>query len=538
MLREPAVSELDALLRRDHTLHGGTLFGLDGFVVEIQARAVEKLKRPQPWKNCAKLSGMARGAINESLDRISGAFSKLAIPQPSVEILINLAPADLPKEGTWLDLPLAIIMLQSAGFLPDLHESFEGQYILLGEVGLHGEIRKVPGVLSIAHVAKAGQVIICPAGNEKECALILAKPGHEGCKICPVERLEQVIEFFCGKKKLENALKAGIKYEHFSNDGLDFARIKGQEKAKEGALIAAAGGHNLLLVGPPGEGKSLIAKALPSILPKLTNEEMVQITRIYSACGELIEDGLVITHRPMRTVHHSASKERIVGGGAGVPRPGEITLSHLGVLFLDEFAEFSESTLNQLRQPLEDGKITISRVKASIEFPSQFTLVAAMNPCPCGYLGGERCNCAPTDVKRYQKKISGPILDRIDLHVEIQPLSVDERLSQADGVNSSELRKRVHLARARQEKRFSGRGIPFNAAIPGGYILDYCQFSDSGLDAYKEVLNSSHLTTRSSDRLAKVARTVADLYNSDSIDASHVKRAASFISGGKLQGCF
>jgi magnesium chelatase family protein len=375
------------LLQRDHTLNGGILFGLDGFVIEMQARAMAKAYSPGAAPDLTKITGMARGAINESCDRIKGAFAKLAIPDSDVEILINLAPADLPKEGTWLDLPLAILMLQASGHLPDLPEHIEGDFILLGEVGLHGEIRRVPGALSIAYTAKPGQVLLVPSGNEKECALILARPGHEGCKVYPVSTLEEVIEFFQGKRVLENALKSGLKFDDHIPKAVDFGLILGQERAKEGAIIAAAGGHNLLLIGPPGEGKSLIASAIPGILPRLSRPEMVDLTKIYSAYGALEKDGTAVTRRPMRNVHHTASKASLVGGGSGIPRPGEITLAHLGVLFLDEIAEFSRATLEALRQPIESGRIVVSRVGGSFEYPCRFTLVAAMNPCPCGFYG-------------------------------------------------------------------------------------------------------------------------------------------------------
>jgi len=256
-------------------------------------------------------------------------------------------------------------MLQAAGILPDLAEHKEGDYILLGELGLHADVRRVPGALSLAYIAKPGQRLIVPTGNEKECALILAKPGHEGCCVCPVSTLDEVIDFFQGKRKLEDALRQKIEFENAVPKAVDFGLIRGQERAKEAAVITAAGGHNLLLIGPPGEGKSLLASALPGILPRLSNDEKVHLTRIYSACGALDRDGMAVTRRPMRNVHHTATKQSLVGGGSGVPRPGEITLAHLGVLFLDEIAEFSGATLESLRQPIESGEIVLSRVRAS-----------------------------------------------------------------------------------------------------------------------------------------------------------------------------
>jgi len=508
---------------------------LDGYIIEIQARAMEVLPRPQSWSDVTKISGMARGSVSESLDRISGAFAKLRIPNPQVSILVNLAPPDLPKDGTWLDLPLSIILLQAAGILPDLAEHLEGDYILLGELGLHGEIRRVPGALSIAFCAKPGQKLIVPAGNEKEAALILAKPGHDGCGVYPASTLDEVIHYFRGDGKLENALKNGIRFDSLIDRAVDFGAIKGQSEAKEAACIAAAGGHNLLLIGPPGEGKSLLASAIPGILPRLSDEEKVQLTRIYSAYGALERDGVAVTRRPMRSVHHTASRQALVGGGSKIPRPGEITLAHLGVLFLDEIAEFSTATLEALRQPIETGEIVISRVGATLAYPSRFTLVAAMNPCPCGYYGTDGCNCAVAEVRKYQRKLSGPIVDRIDLQVELQRLSTEERFAQEEQGVSPRLRAKVESARDRQNRRFSGQGIPFNAAIPGGKVMEYCSFDEGGLARFKHAVHTNTLSTRSMDRLAKVSRTIADLDERDHIGDRHVRRSEAFVVGGMLR---
>lgn len=526
------------LLDRNHSLNGGIVFGIDGYVVEIQARAIDVLSSPSPVTDVTKISGMAGGAIREAKDRILGAFSRLRIPPSPVGILINLAPASLEKAGTWLDLPLAIIMLQAAGHLPDLPDHKEGDYILLGELGLHGEVRRVPGALSVAHIAKPGQSLIVPTGNEKESALILAKPGHENCGVYPVSTLEEVLDFFKGKRRLDNALKQPVKFEPAVEKCVDFSKIRGQKKAKDAALISAAGGHNMLLVGPPGEGKSMLASALPGILPRLRDHEKVELTRIYSACGALEQDGFAVTRRPMRSIHHSASIASLVGGGSGLARPGEITLAHLGVLFLDELAEFSRSTLDTLRQPIESGEVSISRVNGTVKYPCYFTLVAAMNPCPCGYFGSDRCTCSDGAISAYQGKISGPLLDRIDLQVDIQALSVDERFSKEEGRNSAQLRAIVQRARDKQAERYEGENIPFNAAMPGGHVLDYCNFSDEGFTHYKSVIGQQTLSTRSVDRLAKVARTIADLADEDSVRPSHVDKAATFVVGGMLRKGF
>ncbi|WP_315852336.1 YifB family Mg chelatase-like AAA ATPase [Paludisphaera rhizosphaerae] len=314
----------------------------------------------------------------------------------------------------------------------------------------------------------------------------------------------------------------------------DFGLIRGQAKSKEAACIAAAGGHNLLLIGPPGEGKSLMASALPGILPRLSDEEKVQLTRIYSAYGALEKDGVAVTRRPMRTIHHTASRQSVVGGGSRIPRPGEITLSHLGVLFLDEIAEFSTSTLEALRQPMESGEIQISRVGATLSYPARFTLVAAMNPCPCGYYGTDLCRCKNVDVRKYQRKLSGPILDRIDLQVELSRLSTDERFAETKE-ESPRLRALVERARERQRKRFAGLPIPHNAAMPGGRVLEYCNFGEDARASLRSIVDRNVLSTRSMDRLCKVARTVADLKDCEQVEPAHLEKAAEFVVGGMLR---
>jgi magnesium chelatase family protein len=531
------VARLQQLLKRDHSLTGAVLYGIDGRLIELQARAVEVFKGgSKSWARATTISGMARGAVSEALDRISGAFAKYAIPEPRVGVLINLAPADLPKEGTWLDLPIAVIMLQAAGMLPDLQAEHEEELIVIGELGLHGELRRVPGALSAAFQARPGQTLIVPEGNAKECALLTVNPAHKGCKVVSAETLAEVIEFFRGERTLENVRSRKLTFEQVIPKAVDFGRIKGQERAKEAALLAAAGGHNLLLIGPPGEGKSLLAGAIPGILPGLGESERVELTRIYSAAGELEHDGLIVTRRPMRTVHHTASKQAMVGGGSGLARPGEITMAHLGVLFLDELPEFPRGNIEALRQPIESGEIQISRVGGTMTFPSRFTLVAAMNPCPCGFYGTERCTCKEADVRRYQSKLSGPILDRIDLQVEMTRLTLEERFAEGAEEVSPRLREKVEKARARQAERFAGTGVPFNAAIPGGRVREYCGFSEAGFARYREVIEKSELSTRSMDRLAKVARTCADLAERETVEGEDVDKAAGFVIGGALRG--
>jgi len=531
-LKMPSNPEL--LCEKDHTLHGGILHGLDGKMITIQARA-GAVCDDLSWRSSVEILGMARQAVKEAVLRIESAFAKYKIPAPLVQIRINLAPADLPKEGVWLDLPLAVIMLQAAGYLPDFSEKTEQQYVLFGEVGLHGDLRRVPGALSIAMEAKPGQRLIVPAGNERECVAIREHPQYESCRVLAAASLEEVILFFGEKKPFKTHKIDLAEYAQYQTPSCDFERIKGQSTAKDAAVIAAAGGHNLLLVGPPGEGKSLIAAAMTTILPKLSKAEQVELTRIYSAAGELTEDGMVVAHRPMRCVHPSATKVAIVGGGSGVPSPGEITKAHLGILFLDEIAEFASGALDQLRQPLESGVIQISRAVGTFVFPARFTLVAAMNPCPCGWWPSDRCSCAENKRKKYQKTISGPLLDRIDLQVDVERLSSEDRFSDEKPESSSAMRLKVEKVRAIQQERYKGTQIPFNAAMPGGHIRDYCNFEDSAFGTYKAIVDSNTFSTRSMDRLAKVARTIADLADKKQIESNHVEHAASYLTKGILR---
>jgi len=561
----------------DHTLQSGILFGIEGVRIELQARYIPKppkrkrVKRDGftdfedvppdeiPWSKAIDITGLASAEVKETVQRIEGAFVKYDISPPLGQVLVNLAPAGIPKFGTALDLPIALVVLQAVGLLPDWPAEFERQYVFVGEVGLHGDLRPIQGALPIAFVLRDGESLILPKGNEKEACLVLGTRDRAKCNILPAATFAEVMEFARGKAKLPNAAANPPEFVPAVTKGTDFSVIKGQTAAKRAMEIAAAGGHNVLLSGPPGEGKSLLAGALPTILPRLTDEEKVDLTRIYSARGMLTEDGMIVSRRPFRPCHHTISKEALIGGGSKSPGPGEISLAHRGVLFLDELPEFSRGALEALRQPLESGEVQIARVGASFVFPCRFTLIAAMNPCPCGYAGQHlckgcnqlcanpttcdhcgktemkpRCICAPAAVTKYRKKLSGPILDRIDLKVDIQALTTEQKFAAASAESSADVRARVEAARTRQLERYKGTSILSNAAIPGGQLLKWCVFTDEGLKAYRGVLEGRHFSTRAGDRLAKTARTIADLSGAEKIEPAHILEAEKFLSGSVL----
>lgn len=475
---------------------------------------------------------MARGAVKESLDRIQGALDKLGLGQTPVDIVVNLAPADIVKDGTTLDLPIAIVLLQCAGYLPD--KDLGDTYLMFGEIGLNGEIRKVRGALALAFTADKDQRIISPSGNRKEVALVKWSEGGAEIFAYPVSSIEDVIGSLRGKKRLKSATEEQIQFKPAFKAPIDFADIKGQEEAKAAAVICAAGGHNMIMIGPPGEGKSLIASAMPGILPRLSHTEVAFLTRLYSVSGKLDSDDEIISRRPCRTITNNTTVPALVGGGTGVIKAGEISLAHLGVLFMDEFPEFSRNALEALRAPMESGVVRISRVAASVEIPARFTLIAAMNPCPCGFYGYGDCQCSDKEIKKYNDKISGPILDRIDLKVSMAKLTTAERFSKDKGKTSKSIRRTVEDARNIQRKRFEGTEIPFNAAIPAGKILDYCAFSDPAMEHYKNVVDGRGMSTRAMDRLAKVSRTVADLHGSETIETTHINRPVQFMFNGDI----
>ncbi len=527
--RRPIFTQARQIVRlTGHTLYGAVLQGIDGQMVEIQARAMSDIPET-PWSKAVKVTGTAQGSVRETLDRISGAFATFSIPNPDFQILVNLAPADLAKNGTWLDLPLAIVLLQASGLFPAFAKDLQQQYLMFGELDIHGEVRRVPGALSLAQTARPGQIIIVPFENAAECSLIRATAEHEGCQVLPVESLSDVIDIVFNGKLVSNAMEQISRVRNVIKKPWDFSVIKGQARAKRAAVIAAAGGHNLLFVGPQGEGKTTIARALPGIMPPLRNDERVLLTRIYSASGLLDEDGLAVARRPVREVHHSATKESLLGGGRGIPKPGEITLAHLGVLFLDELPLFKPTTLEGLRQPLEDGNIALSRVNGTQRFPCRFTLVAAMNPCPCGE---PECLCSEKVKAKYLRRLSGPVLDRIDLIIFMDRLTTEEQFEPSGPDESPALTQQVQKARELQHSRFEGQPIPFNAAISGGHgeVLQKCEFGDDAAVCYKEIHKDRSFSTRVMTRIAKVARTIADLAGEVTVLPEHVSEADSLMN--------
>lgn len=494
------------------------VFGINGYIVTVEADASNGLPG-------IDIVGLPDAAVKESKERVRAAIKNCNLKIPQKRIIINLAPANIKKECVYTDLPIAVAILVSSGQLP---EEAVRNYMILGELALDGSIREASGVLPMVICAKENGIenVIVPMENVKEAAVV------SGINIYGAENLMQAVSHLRCEERIEPTV-VNVEDIFVKNRSSleDYCDVKGQESAKRAVEVSAAGGHNCLMIGSPGSGKTMIAKRIPSILPDLTFEEALEVTKIYSISGRLSNGDSLVTTRPFRSPHHTVSGVGMTGGGT-VPKPGEMSLAHRGVLFLDEFPEFRKDAIESMRQPLEDGMFTVSRVAGSATFPSSVMLVASMNPCKCGYFGDpvRECTCTPMQIQSYLGKISGPMLDRFDIQVEVPAVKYDDISSVKKGESSEKIRERVCRAREIQIERYKNSGIYTNSQLGASGIEEYCRIGDDGKELLRKVFDSMGLSARAHSRILKVARTIADLEGVADITVAHLAEAIQYRS--------